>query len=185
MLACASAPHLPEVVADMVRFQRLTGCRPGELFILRPCDVDRSADVWRYVPESHKTEHHGRERVIFVGPQAQAILRPYLLRDAKAVCFTRKDGKPFLRGNYSKPIGTACNKAFPAPKELDTDERKAWRKAHRWSPNRLRHSAATAIRKQYGLEAAQVCLGHASADVTQVYAERDMEKAAAIARQVG
>jgi integrase len=49
----------------------------------------------------------------------------------------------------------------------------------------LRHTAATLIRKQFGLEAAQVILGHAVADVTQVYAERDAEKARAVARQVG
>ena len=55
----ATLPHLPPVVADMVRFQRLTGCRPGEACIVRPCDVDRSGDVWLYRPESHKTEHLG------------------------------------------------------------------------------------------------------------------------------
>jgi integrase len=31
--------HLPEVVADMVRFQRLTGSRPGEVCTLRPRDM--------------------------------------------------------------------------------------------------------------------------------------------------
>jgi site-specific recombinase XerC len=55
----------------------------------------------------------------------------------------------------------------------------------KWSPNRLRHSAATAIRKRFGLEAAQVTLGHAAADVTQVYAERDLERAAVVMAQVG
>ena len=54
-------PILPEVVADMVRFQRLTGCRPGEVCILRPRDVDRSGEIWRYVPASHKTEHRDRQ----------------------------------------------------------------------------------------------------------------------------
>jgi integrase len=39
-------PHLPLVVADIVRFQRLTGCRPGEVCSLRPCDLDRSRNVW-------------------------------------------------------------------------------------------------------------------------------------------
>ncbi len=56
---------------------------------------------------------------------------------------------------------------------------------HRWSPNRLRHSAGTEIRKRFGLEAAQVILGHASANVTQVYAERDLQKAVEIMREVG
>ena len=52
------------------------------------------------------------------------------------------------------------------PDDLDEAKRAEWKKAHRWSPNRLRHSAATAIRQRFGLEAAQVPLGHASADVT-------------------
>jgi hypothetical protein len=36
-----------------------------------------------------------------------------------------------------------------------------------------------------GLEAAQVILGHAKADVIQVYAERDLDKAEAVMREVG
>ena len=55
----------------------------------------------------------------------------------------------------------------------------------RWSPNRLRHSAATEIRKQFGLEAAQVSLGHSSADITQIYAERDAELVGEVARKIG
>ena len=55
----------------------------------------------------------------------------------------------------------------------------------KWCPNRLRHSAATEIRKQYGLEAAQVVLGHAAADVTQVYAERDLELARRVIGEAG
>ena len=63
--------HLPTVVSDMVRFQRLTGCRPGEVCILRPSDVDAAAEVWAWRPHSHKAQHHGRERVILIGPRAQ------------------------------------------------------------------------------------------------------------------
>ena len=36
-----------------------------------------------------------------------------------------------------------------------------------------------------GLEAAQVALGHAKADVTQVYAERDTELAREVMRKIG
>ena len=54
-----------------------------------------------------------------------------------------------------------------------------------WSPNRLRHAAATAVRKSHGLEGAQILLGHASADVTQVYAERDHELGRRVAAEVG
>jgi integrase len=64
-------------------------------------------------------------------------------------------------------------------------EAKAWCSEHRWSPNQLRHTAGTEIRRQFGLEAAQVTLGHSNANVTQIYAERDLAKAAEIMRQVG
>jgi integrase len=89
----ATLPHLSTVVADMVRFQRLTGARPGEVCIVRPCDVDVSSDVWAYVPERHKTQHHGIERVIFIGPKAQDVLRPYLLRDKSGYCFVPSESE--------------------------------------------------------------------------------------------
>jgi integrase len=63
-------PYLSPTIADMVRLQRLLGCRPTELCLIRPGDVDRSGGpgaVWVYRPESHKTEHHGHERRIFAG----------------------------------------------------------------------------------------------------------------------
>ena len=47
-------PHLPEIVADMVRLQRLTGMRPGEVCILRPCDIDRVGSKNSIATESPK-----------------------------------------------------------------------------------------------------------------------------------
>jgi hypothetical protein len=54
-----------------------------------------------------------------------------------------------------------------------------------WHPNQLRHGHGTEVRRRYGLEGAQVALGHSKADVTQVYAERDLALAERIAREVG
>ncbi len=54
-----------------------------------------------------------------------------------------------------------------------------------WAPNRLRHSAATRLRKEFGLDAARVILGHSSPAVTEVYAEIDREKAAEVMGDVG
>ena len=195
-------PCLPNVVADMVRFQRYTGCRPGEACLLRPRDVDRSGETWRYVPASHKTEHRDRQRVIFIGPKAQAVLTPYLLRAADAYCFSPEDTdrqrKAKLRARRKTPV---------QPSQVDRSKPNTKRKPgkrynkrsygcaiHRackkagvecWGPGRLRHSAASMIRRQYGLEAAQVILGHAKADVTQVYAERDQALAAEIMGKIG
>ena len=199
----ATLPHLPEIVADMLRLQRLTGMRPSEVCMLRPCDINRSGDVWLYRPITHKNQYRGKERVIFLGPQAQKVLLRYLTRDSKSHCFQPRDseakrrtprgrGKGFVfsdryhAGVYRRAIHRACDKAFLHPElnelkinELTFAQRKElreWQAAHRWSPNQLRHAAATEIRRDFGLEAAQVILGHAKADVTQIYAERDLAK---------
>ena len=105
--------------------------------------------------------------------------------------------------SYGHAIDRACDKAFPPPTPLAQKEGEtvakwwarlsleqqtevgAWQKAHRWHPNQLRHTFATRVRKQHGLEAAQVLLGHSRADVTQVYAEKNMELAAAVVAKIG
>jgi integrase len=65
--------------------------------------------------------------------------------------------------------------------------RKAAEKANvpHWHLNQLRHTFATQVRSSHGLEAAQVLLGHAKADVTQVYAERNEALAASVAAKIG
>lgn len=59
-IVAATLAVMPKIPADMVRLQRLTGARPGEVCLMRPCDIARSSDVWEFVPESHKTQHHGK-----------------------------------------------------------------------------------------------------------------------------
>lgn len=83
----AVLPLVPPAVATMIRVQLLTGARPQDIVNLRALDIDRSGPVWEYRPPRHKTEHHNddaspdRERVVFLGPRAQALLRPYLTLD--------------------------------------------------------------------------------------------------------
>jgi integrase len=214
----ATLPHLPSVVADMVRFQRLTGCRPGEVCQLRPMDVDRSGEVWEYRPASHKTDYRGRERVIFIGPKAQALLCSYLLRDAATYCFSPAESVKKRRGEQracrkTKVQPSQQNRRKQRPKKVPGDHytrnsycqaiTRAIRNANRqrtkdarktatepillprWHANQLRHTRATEIRRNYGLEAAQVILGHAKADVTQVYAERDNALAVEVMKKIG
>lgn len=95
----ATLPNLPAVVADMVRLQRATGMRPGELVLIRPVDVDRTGDVWRYIPHAHKNEHCDKSRVVFIGPKAQDILRPYLLRSETDYCFDPRDSEKKRRAS--------------------------------------------------------------------------------------
>jgi hypothetical protein len=214
----ATLPHLRPIAADMVRVQRFTGCRPQEIRILRPCDVTRlgpdgdELDVWEYRPSRHKTEHRGRRRVILIGPKAQEVLRPYLLRLAftpDAFAFTTALGRPYSKDRYIRAIRRACERALEMPRQLrDSGLRtaakkvkaqelpaaelqalraaaKAWREAHCWHPNQLRHTAATAIRARFSAEASQVVLGHADLRTAEIYAERDLDKARSIMRAIG
>src|SRR5262249_26099176 len=70
----AARRRMSPTLADVVQVQLLTAMRPGEALGLRPCDLDRSGEGWVYRPPSHKTQHHGRDRVILIGPQAQEVL---------------------------------------------------------------------------------------------------------------
>jgi len=194
----ATLPYMPAVVADMVRFQLLVGCRPTEVCLVRPGDVDTTGEVWTYVPAEHKTEHHDRKRRIFIGPKAQDILRPYLLRPADMHCFVPPPTKRtnigrFTKDTYNRAVGRAVDlankeQAKALAKTLGRTPSETEIKAgslERWSPNQLRHAVGTAIRKKYGIEAAQTVLGHTRADVTQVYAERDWAKAADVMKAIG
>ncbi len=74
---------------------------------------------------------------------------------------------------------------FPSPDGLDEAATKEWRERHRWTPNRLRHRAATFLRKEFGIDAARGILDHSSPAVTEIYAELDRGKAADIMAKVG
>lgn len=200
----ATLEHLPPIAADMVRLQRLTGARPGEICSLRPADIDRSGDVWLYVPDEHKTEHHEKHRVIVLGPRAQALLRDYLDRKPASYCFSPAEAERIRREreaavrktprNYGNSRGTnrvSKPRRKPGTRYTTDSYRRVIHRVcekygiEKWAPNRLRHTSATEIRKRFGLEAAQVICGHESADITQIYAERNLELAREVARELG
>jgi integrase len=87
----AIEPYVSRQVWAMVEVQRLTGMRPGEVCSMRTIDVDTSGRVWIFTPESHKTEHHGRMRRIYLGPAAQAILRPWFRPELTAHLFSPRE----------------------------------------------------------------------------------------------
>jgi integrase len=87
----AAMEFLPPLFQEMVRMQLLTGMRSGELFDLRTIDLDTTKPVWVYAPLHHKTAHRGRTRQIFIGPEAQEIIRPRLKNDLQAFIFSPSD----------------------------------------------------------------------------------------------
>jgi integrase len=54
-----------------------------------------------------------------------------------------------------------------------------------WAPNQLRYTAATEIRRRFGLESARTILGHSDIATSEIYAERDHEMASRIASEIG
>jgi hypothetical protein len=115
----------------------------------------------------------------------------------------KKPGQRYAVSSYDGAIYRACRIAFPPPAPLARREDetirewkarltaeqkaklKAWDKAHQWHANQLRHAKATELRKEAGLEAARVVLGHRSPKVTEVYAEQDVTKAAEVMGRLG
>jgi integrase len=225
--------RLTPTVEAMVRLQLATAMRPGEVCVMRACDLNTSGPVWEYRPETFKTEHHaGSSRMIMLGPKAQEVIRPFLRLSVSGYLFSPRQSEaernterreerrtPLWRGHikyqeaqgkrrgrkmigdrwkvtaYRRAIARACDAAFPHPTLADippkqlTDDQKAelesWRKSHRWHPNQLRHTAATTIRRHYGAEAAQAVLGHAELSTTEIYAEKNLEAARAIMKEIG
>jgi integrase len=201
----ATLPHLSTVVADMVRLQRLTGMRPGEVCRMTTGEIDTTGEVWLYQPREHKTAHFGHSRSVPLGPKAQDIVRRYLRqalgepifspraldaerrhreREENRTPFTpsrlRRDAerarKPrrqlndrYTTTNYAQAIRRACDDAG----------------VPRWTPNQLRHSKATELRKRFGLDAAGAVLGHSKLETTQIYAERATELGAKVALATG
>jgi integrase len=195
-------PHVSRQVWAMVEVQRLSGMRPGEVCLMRACDIDTSGRIWVYTPESHKTEHHGKERRVYLGPQAQAILRPWLRPVITAYLFSPAEAsverKAELRRNRKTPVQPSQRDRSKLRPERSPGERydtDSYRRAIArgcnlagvpgWHPHQLRHNAATRLRKEFGLDTTRAVLGHSSTAVTEIYAELDREKAAEAMARVG
>lgn len=239
--------HVSRQVWAMIQLQLLSGARPGEVVGLKPSDIDQSDEVWVCVLDQHKTAHHGHHRVLYFGPRAQVVIKPFLngrQDDEPLFCPTEAESErratrhkqrktPLSCGNrpgtnqknnptvtareaydvasYRRAITRGCDLAFPPPDHLARikvdgakgvrwerddewksrlgpqfwDDLKAWRRKHRWHPHQLRHTAATSIRKEFGLDAARAVLGHRTPVITEVYAELDASKAVSVVKELG
>jgi hypothetical protein len=115
----ATLPFCSRQVAAMIRVQRNSGARPGEVCDMRRCDLSltpgerlqvpgtkphfrvsaleiegddgKRVPIWLYVPARHKTTHKGKVRVIVLAPPAQEALRPFLDRLGEAHLFSPKE----------------------------------------------------------------------------------------------
>jgi integrase len=195
-------PDLTPTVADMLRLQLLTGARSGEICIMRACDIDMTGPVWLYRPARHKTTHRGFSRIIPLGPQAQQIVKRYFKPNVEACLFSPAETVEAIRQKRR-----ADRKTKVQPSQLDRKKKRPRRvpgdrytpaalghairvacETHRldhWHPHQLRHTKATEIRREYGLDAARAVLGQHAPQVTELYAELDLSKAVEVARKLG
>jgi integrase len=197
----AIKPHVSLIVWRAVQVQLLTGMRSGEVLSMRGCDLNMTGAIWEYRPESHKTEHHGRSRIVFLGPKAQTVVKEFLTPSLQSRLF-----EPYDRDSYRRAITRACERAFGMPDELRRPDRNldqlpenerqaernrrlraaaAWRAENCWHPHQLRHTAATIIRREAGIETARCVLGHTELSTTELYAEFDEARAREIMGRVG
>ena len=209
----AVIPYTAPQVAAMIQLQRLTGMRPCEVVMIRTGDIDRSKEVWIYTPSSHKNSWRGNDRKIPLGPKAQELIKPFVKVDLEAHLFSPQEAEAHRnlvrRSLRQTPLTPSQRgrtpKARPKRAKRDRYDVGSYRRAIKyaiqranrervrgglepiphWFPLQLRHSRATELNELFGIEAAAVSLGHAHADVTKVYAERNLKLAIDVARKTG
>lgn len=170
----ATLKWLSPTVATMIQVQFLCGMRPQDVCGMTTGALDQSGDVWIYRPQHHKNSHRGQQLAKAVPQQAQDLIRPLLRKDPDEPLFSPLDTKrhfnnagkkavrgPYTTASYGKSIIYAIAKAAKAKVTIP-----------HWSPNQLRHSIGTEVRRTSGIEAAQAYLGHSKPDATLIYAER-------------
>ncbi len=203
-----ASPFMPRQVAAMVQLQSLTGCRPGEIVIIRGCDLNMSGKIWEYKPAAWKTEHHEdvAERVIYIGPKAQRVLKPWLRPNLSDYLFSPKEALAELNAERRESRKTPVYPSHQARYEREKARRgrrpdhdhytvenyrqaieRACEKAKvpAFKPNQLRHSLATRLRRDFGLEATAAVLGHEELETSQIYAEKDAKLAKQVMGKIG
>lgn len=169
----ASLKCMTRNVSTICQLLVLTGARVSEIRTMRVGDIDTSGQVWLLRPGSHKNAWRGKDRTIFIGPKGQTLLMPFIADAVQSdliVFRPREENEPYTLRGLESSIRKACKRA----------------KVAHWGPGRLRHNAATVINSEFGdIDASRVVLGHSEKTTTQIYAERDLQKAAEIIAKIG
>jgi integrase len=158
--------------------------------VLKPwLKADR--DAWLFSPSEARDEPYAAMRA-----RRKSRVQPSQKNRRKAKP-KRRPAERYTVRTYHAAVRRGCERAFPhpviskiplrerTPEQLE--ELKAWRRAHYWGPNRLRHNMATKLRQdsEGGLETASAVLGHSDLATTLIYAERNERLAADAIERVG
>lgn len=190
--------YLAPTVRDMVLLQRISGMRPSEMFKLRACDIDMSADVWVYSPVG-KTARFGIQRNIAFGRFEQEILRRRMEKKGKTEPLfapidavrdrygenvqidqrrTRQLREVYSKDSYLRAIRRAIDRG-----NRDLETRGVKDRINHWTPYQLRHASATFLSLYMGRDAAATLLGHTSTRTTRGYDHSEKQKVMEVVRK--
>lgn len=187
-----------KVAADVLRVLWFSGARPSEVERITVGMVQRTGTVRPEKGEPvtlgrcwavnfGRDSKTGEERCLFFGPQAQAVIAPYLEgRPADAVLFQTREGQPYTYRLLTQAIQRACGH-YKGKRGAG-----ATKPAGLWGSYNLRHSFAERVMAHFsagvpgaGWIAAQSALGHRIPGVTSIYSGHDWVTAEKVAAEVG
>ena len=142
--------------------------------------LDRAPDAFLFSPiekkawrNERRAVHHNRNRKTKIYP-CELKPRVRLKQARKSNVSKRPKRERHDLDSYRRTVTDGIQKAGKAGIKIPS-----------WHPHRLRHSCGTETRKRYGIEAAQVMLGHTTANVTEIFAERKLKLAVNVALEMG
>ena len=183
-------PVLTPTVRAMVEVQILGAMRPGEVVAMTRAQltIGKQGENWIYRPKHHKNAWRGRERVIKLGPKAQALLRPRLTLAPDAAMFSPRaaweehcaEMRAHRQTPPTKQMRDRDARVAKAAAKLEFFDVSTYRRTvaracekagvEPFGLHRLRHLAGTRLVLKEGLEAARAALGHVDTRVTRRYA---------------
>jgi integrase len=169
---------------DILKLLWWTGARPSEVLTLTAADIQRTGfvrtlkgmrvdleptGVWAVPLLQHKTAKDGKDRCLFLGPEARKLIEPRLNR--VGTLFGKRTGEPYTPLMLNRLIQV----------RLERNDKR------RWPVYAIRHSCAERVQNHpdFGYEAAQAYLGHSPKGVTATYAGVQWALAARVAAALG
>lgn len=183
--------------------------RSGQVWWYRidPNEISRDGQPTNLHKTAHVESSDGTAtvKVLPIGPKAQAILKPWLRenqneylfqpREARQIKYEERKKKRQTRMWPSHVAHQAKKKTKPKRMPRNHYDHHSYARAidracklagvPHWHPHQLKHSCGTAVRKEFGLEAARAYMGHTKLSTAELYAEKDMALVEKIALEMG
>jgi integrase len=154
-------PHLPRPVRAIIELLHLTGARPGEIRVLRTCDIVRTEHPWQYNLSHHKNSHRGKKRVVFFGPKARAALEPFLNDDnPSAFLFSPRQTVSTMKESSKSTGRTDAQRERAASNKRRAAGRERKEKTGRTKPRSSRRPGEAYTRNSLSNAVRRACLKH-------------------------